>query len=69
MEGNQETLFFGDCTQSNTSLLYLPHAKVEDSGRLICTAVNTAGSAIQVSHLKVTYISLCLITYCFVYQQ
>lgn len=39
--------------KSNSSLLYLDGAKAEHSGRVICTAVNAAGSVMQEAYLKV----------------
>ncbi|XP_013192359.1 roundabout homolog 2 [Amyelois transitella] len=53
LEGNQDSLLFPECTKSNTSLLYLDGAKVEHSGRVICTAVNAAGSIMQEAYLTV----------------
>lgn len=52
IEGIQDSLFFSGCGQSNSSL-YFPYVKPEDSARLLCTAVNSAGSSIQASQLKV----------------
>ncbi|XP_026759627.2 LOW QUALITY PROTEIN: netrin receptor DCC-like [Galleria mellonella] len=53
LEGNQDSLLFPECTKSNTSLLYLDGAKPEHSGRVICTAVNAAGSIMQEAYLTV----------------
>ncbi|KAG7309654.1 hypothetical protein JYU34_004140 [Plutella xylostella] len=53
LEGVQDSLLFPECTKSNTSLLYLDGAKPEHSGRVICTAVNSAGSIMQASYLNV----------------
>lgn len=39
--------------KSNSSLLYLDGAKVEHSGRVICTAVNAAGSTMREAYLTV----------------
>ncbi|XP_049871149.1 roundabout homolog 1-like [Pectinophora gossypiella] len=53
LEGNQDSLLFPECMKSNSSLLYLDGAKAEHSGRVICTAVNAAGSIMQEAYLKV----------------
>lgn len=53
LEGTQDSLLFPECMKSNSSLLYLDGAKVEHSGRVICTAVNAAGSVLQEAYLKV----------------
>ncbi|KOB78705.1 Roundabout, isoform B, partial [Operophtera brumata] len=53
LEGNQDSLLFPECTKSNTSLLYLDSARAEHSGRVICTAVNAAGSIMKEAYLKV----------------
>ncbi|KAG6441228.1 neogenin [Manduca sexta] len=53
LEGNQDSLLFPECTKSNTSLLYLDSARAEHSGRVICTAVNAAGSIMQEAYLTV----------------
>ncbi|KAJ2938981.1 hypothetical protein O0L34_g18958 [Tuta absoluta] len=53
LEGTQDSLLFPECMKSNSSLLYLDGAKPEHSGRVICTAVNAAGSAMQEAYLKV----------------
>lgn len=55
IEGNRDSLLFSACGQSNSSMFFLKNAKPDDSGRLICTAVNSAGSALQASYLKVLY--------------
>ncbi|XP_072950045.1 neogenin-like [Epargyreus clarus] len=53
LEGTEDSLLFPECTKSNTSLLYLDGAKVEHGGRVICTAVNAAGSVMQEAYLNV----------------
>lgn len=53
LEGNQDSLLFPECMKSNSSLLYLDGAKTEHSGRVICTAVNAAGSIMQEAYLTV----------------
>ncbi|XP_053605716.1 netrin receptor DCC-like [Plodia interpunctella] len=53
LEGKQDSLLFPECTKSNTSLLYLDGAKAEHSGRVICAAVNAAGSIMQEAYLTV----------------
>lgn len=53
LEGTQDSLLFPECMKSNSSLLYLDGAKAEHSGRVICTAVNAAGSVMQEAYLKV----------------
>ncbi|XP_063390167.1 protogenin-like [Cydia fagiglandana] len=53
LEGNQDSLLFPECMKSNSSLLYLDGAKAEHSGRVICTAVNSAGSTMQEAYLTV----------------
>lgn len=53
LEGTQDSLLFPECMKSNSSLLYLDGAKTEHSGRVICTAVNAAGSVMQEAYLKV----------------
>lgn len=53
LEGNEDTLLFPECTRSNSSLLYLDGAKVEHGGRVICVAVNAAGSIMQEAYLNV----------------
>ncbi|CAH0751918.1 unnamed protein product [Diatraea saccharalis] len=53
LEGNQDSLLFPECMKSNTSLLYLDGAKTEHSGRVICTAVNAAGSIMQEAYLTI----------------
>ncbi|XP_026731729.1 protein sax-3-like [Trichoplusia ni] len=53
LEGTQDSLLFPECTKSNSSLLYLDGARSEHSGRVICTAVNAAGSIMQEAYLKV----------------
>jgi hypothetical protein len=53
LEGNQDSLLFPECMKSNTSLLYLDGAKPEHSGRVICTAVNAAGSIMQEAYLTI----------------
>lgn len=53
LEGNQDSLLFPECMKSNSSLLYLDGAKAEHSGRVICTAVNAAGSVMQEAYLTV----------------
>lgn len=53
LEGVQDSLLFPECTKSNSSLLYLDGARSEHSGRVICTAVNAAGSIMQEAYLKV----------------
>ncbi|KAI5644530.1 immunoglobulin domain-containing protein [Phthorimaea operculella] len=53
LEGTQDSLLFPECMKSNSSLLYLDGAKPEHSGRVICTAVNAAGSVMQEAYLKV----------------
>lgn len=53
LEGNQDSLLFPECTKSNTSLLYLDGARAEHSGRVICAAVNAAGSIMKEAYLKV----------------
>ncbi|KAL0832166.1 hypothetical protein ABMA28_001623 [Loxostege sticticalis] len=53
LEGNQDSLLFPECMKSNSSLLYLDGAKAEHSGRVICTAVNAAGSIMQEAYLTV----------------
>lgn len=53
LEGNQDSLLFPECMKSNSSLLYLDGAKVEHSGRVICTAVNAAGSTMREAYLTV----------------
>ncbi|XP_032515892.2 protein sax-3-like isoform X1 [Danaus plexippus] len=53
LEGNEDSLLFPECTKSNSSLLYLDGAKVEHSGRVICVALNAAGSVMQEAYLNV----------------
>ncbi|XP_063827499.1 roundabout homolog 1-like [Ostrinia nubilalis] len=53
LEGNQDSLLFPECMKSNSSLLYLDEAKAAHSGRVICTAVNAAGSIMQEAYLTV----------------
>lgn len=53
LEGTRDSLLFPECTKSNSSLLYLDGARAEHSGRVICTAVNAAGSIMQEAYLKV----------------
>lgn len=53
LEGIQDSLLFPECTKSNSSLLYLDDARAEHSGRVICTAVNAAGSIMKEAYLKV----------------
>lgn len=53
LEGVQDSLLFPECMKSNSSVLYLDGAKAEHSGRVICAAVNAAGSIMQASYLKV----------------
>lgn len=53
LEGKQDSMLFPECTRSNTSLLYLDSARAEQSGRVICTAVNAAGSIMQEAYLTV----------------
>lgn len=53
LEGTQDSLLFPECMKSNSSLLYLDGAKAEHSGRVICTAVNAAGSIMQEAYLEV----------------
>ncbi|XP_047521164.1 neural cell adhesion molecule L1-like isoform X2 [Pieris napi] len=53
LEGIEDNLLFPECTKSNSSLLYLDGVNVEHSGRVICVAVNSAGSVMQEAHLNV----------------
>ncbi|CAG5046506.1 unnamed protein product [Parnassius apollo] len=53
LEGNEDVLLFPECTKSNSSLLYLDGAKSEHGGRVICVAVNAAGSVMQEAYLNV----------------
>lgn len=53
LEGNHDSLLFPECTKSNSSLLYLDGVRAEHNGRVICTAVNAAGSAMQEAYLTV----------------
>ncbi|CAH2266104.1 jg11108 [Pararge aegeria aegeria] len=53
LEGTEDSLLFPECTRSNSSLLYLDDAKVEHGGRVICVAVNAAGSVMQEAYLNV----------------
>lgn len=52
IEGNHDSLFFSGCV-SKSNMLRFDNAKPKDSGRFICTAVNSAGSSLQTSYLKV----------------
>lgn len=53
LEGNHDSLLFPECTKSNSSLLYLDGARAEHNGRVICTAVNAAGSTMHEAYLTV----------------
>lgn len=53
LEGSEDVLLFPECTKSNSSLLYLDGVKAEHGGRVICVAVNAAGSVMQEAHLSV----------------
>lgn len=53
LEGTHDSLLFPECTKSNTSVLYLESATEEHSGRVICAAVNAAGSIMQAAFLNV----------------
>ncbi|XP_013174127.1 PREDICTED: protein sax-3-like [Papilio xuthus] len=53
LQGTEDVLLFPECTKSNSSLLYLDGAKPEHAGRVICVAVNAAGSVTQEAHLNV----------------
>lgn len=53
LEGSEDSLLFPECTKSNSSLLYLDGVKFEHSGRVICIAVNAAGSVMQDAYLNV----------------
>lgn len=53
LESTEDSLLFPECTRSNSSLLYLDGAKVEHGGRVICVAVNAAGSVMQEAYLNV----------------
>ncbi|CAH0723670.1 unnamed protein product, partial [Brenthis ino] len=53
LESTEDSLLFPECTKSNSSLLYLDGAKVEHGGRVICVAVNAAGSVMQEAYLNV----------------
>ncbi|XP_041968234.1 roundabout homolog 2-like isoform X2 [Aricia agestis] len=53
LEGSEDSLLFPECTKSNSSLLYLDSVRLEHSGRVICVAVNAAGSMMQDAHLNV----------------
>ncbi|VVD00378.1 unnamed protein product [Leptidea sinapis] len=53
LEGIEDSLLFPQCTKSNSSLLYLDGVKVEHGGRVICVAVNAAGSMMQEAYLNV----------------
>ncbi|CAG4945155.1 unnamed protein product [Colias eurytheme] len=53
LEGVEDSLLFPECTKSNSSLLYLDGVKVEHGGRVICVAVNAAGSVMQEAYLNV----------------
>ncbi|CAH2040629.1 unnamed protein product, partial [Iphiclides podalirius] len=53
LEGVEDVLLFPECTKSNSSLLYLDGARAEHGGRVICVAVNAAGSVMQEAYLNV----------------